>query len=208
MEKVITINNRDETLAFGEYLGKLLKPHMLLTLNGDLGAGKTTFTKGIGKGLGIKRIINSPTFTILKQYQGNYQLSHFDAYRLEGQSEDLGFEEIFDSDDICVVEWPEFLEDILPQERLAMTIKRIDDDHREFILKPIGKKYEELVKEIEYEKYLITLPHLPWSWCSRKLHSCCSLFCEGMAKTWVQCKSYFYLELFSLFLLLGTQMVA
>ena len=129
MEKVITINNRDETLAFGEYLGKLLKPHMLLTLNGDLGAGKTTFTKGIG----------------------NYQLSHFDAYRLEGQSEDLGFEEIFDSDDICVVEWPEFLEDILPQERLAMTIKRIDDDHREFILKPIGKKYEELVKEIEYE---------------------------------------------------------
>ena len=111
MEKVITINNRDETLAFGEYLGKLLKPHMLLTLNGDLGAGKTTFTKGIGKGLGIKRIINSPTFTILKQYQGNYQLSHFDAYRL----------------------------------------KRIDDDHREFILKPIGKKYEELVKEIEYE---------------------------------------------------------
>ena len=93
----------------------------------------------------------SPTFTILKQYQGNYQLSHFDAYRLEGQSEDLGFEEIFDSDDICVVEWPEFLEDILPQERLAMTIKRIDDDHREFILKPIGKKYEELVKEIEYE---------------------------------------------------------
>ena len=142
MEKVITINNRDETLAFGEYLGKLLKPHMLLTLNGDLGAGKTTFTKGIGKGLGIKRIINSPTFTILKQYQGNYQLSHFDAYR---------FEEIFDSDDICVVEWPEFLEDILPQERLAMTIKRIDDDHREFILKPIGKKYEELVKEIDYE---------------------------------------------------------
>ena len=57
----------------------------------------------------------------------------------------------FDSDDICVVEWPEFLEDILPQERLAMTIKRIDDDRREFILKPIGKKYEELVKEIEYE---------------------------------------------------------
>ena len=101
MEKVITINNRDETLVFGEYLGKLLKPHMLLTLNGDLGAGKTTFTKGIGKGLGIKRIITSPTFTILKQYQGNYQLSHFDAYRLEGQSEDLGFEEIFDSDDIC-----------------------------------------------------------------------------------------------------------
>ena len=151
MEKVITINNRDETLVFGEYLGKLLKPHMLFTINVDLGAGKKTFTKGLGKVLGIKRIINSPTFTILKQYQGNYQLSHFDAYRLEGQSEDLGFEEILDSEDVCVVEWPEFLEDILPQERLAITIKRIDDSKREFVLNPIGKKYEELVKEIDYE---------------------------------------------------------
>ena len=113
---------------------------MLLTLNGDLGAGKTTFTKGIGKGLGIKRIINSPTFTILKQYQGNYQLSHFDAYRLEGQSEDLGFEEILDSEDVCVVEWPEFLEDILPQERLAITIKRIDDSKRRICFKSNWKK--------------------------------------------------------------------
>ena len=151
MEKVIKVNNLEETIELGKRLGESLKPQMLITLSGDLGAGKTTFTKGIGKGLGIKRIINSPTFTILKQYQGNHQLSHFDAYRLEDQDADLGFEEIFDSDDICVVEWPEFLEDILPQERLAMTIKRIDDDHREFILKPIGKKYEELVKEIEYE---------------------------------------------------------
>ena len=77
MEKVITINNRDETLAFGEYLGKLLKPHMLLTLNGDLGAGKTTFTKGIGKGLGIKRIINSPTFTIFKTISGKLSIISF-----------------------------------------------------------------------------------------------------------------------------------
>ena len=151
MEKVIIIDNRDQTIALGKQIGKLLQPHMLMTLNGDLGAGKTTFTKGIGEGLGIKRIINSPTFTILKQYQGHLQLSHFDAYRLEGQSEDLGFEEILDSEDVCVVEWPEFLEDILPQERLAFTIKRIDDSKREFILNPIGKKYEELVKEIDYE---------------------------------------------------------
>lgn len=151
MEKVIKVNNLEETIELGKRLGESLKPQMLITLSGDLGAGKTTFTKGIGLGLGIEKIINSPTFTILKQYHGRLNLSHFDAYRLEDQDADLGFEEIFDSDDICVVEWPEFLEDILPQERLAMTIKRIDDDHREFILKPIGKKYEELVKEIEYE---------------------------------------------------------
>lgn len=78
----------------GNRLGLLLQPNMLLTLSGDLGAGKTAFTKGIGQGLGITKVINSPTFTILKQYQGRLNLSHFDAYRLEGQDDDLGFEEI------------------------------------------------------------------------------------------------------------------
>lgn len=148
MEKLITINNIDETISLGKRIGELLKPHMLITLNGDLGAGKTTFTKGIGKGLNIKRIINSPTFTILKQYQGTLRLSHFDAYRLEGESDDLGFEEIIDSDDVCVVEWSEFIEDILPRERLEIVIRRIDDNKREFVLNPIGKQYELLVEEI------------------------------------------------------------
>ena len=121
-------------------------------ISGFLGAGKTTFTASLAKGLGVKEIVNSPTFTILKEYDsGRLPLYHFDAYRLEGQSEDLGFEEILDSEDVCVVEWPEFLEDILPQERLAITIKRIDDSKREFVLNPIGEKYEELVKEIDYE---------------------------------------------------------
>ena len=100
LQTVIRINNLDETIELGKQLGELLKPNMLITLSGDLGAGKTTFTKGIGLGLEIKKIINSPTFTILKQYQGRLNLSHFDAYRLEGQDDDLGFEEIFDSDDV------------------------------------------------------------------------------------------------------------
>ena len=109
MEKVIKVNNLEETIALGNRLGLLLQPNMLLTLSGDLGAGKTTFTKGIGQGLGITKVINSPTFTILKQYQGRLNLSHFDAYRLEGQDDDLGFEEIFDSDDVCVVEWAKLM---------------------------------------------------------------------------------------------------
>ena len=108
MQTVIRINNLDETIELGKQLGELLKPNMLITLS-----GKTTFTKGIGLGLEIKKIINSPTFTILKQYQGRLNLSHFDAYRLEGQDDDLGFEEIFDSDDVCVVEWANYIEDIL-----------------------------------------------------------------------------------------------
>ena len=149
MEKVIKVNNLEETIALGNRLGLLLQPNMLLTLSGDLGAGKTTFTKGIGQGLGITKVINSPTFTILKQYQGRLNLSHFDAYRLEGQDDDLGFEEIFDSDDVCVVEWANFVEDILPVERLEIEIKKIDENAREFIFRTIGSRYEQLLEEFK-----------------------------------------------------------
>mgnify|MGYP001098482412 CR=1 FL=1 len=149
MEKVIKVNNLEETIALGNRLGLLLQPNMLLTLSGDLGAGKTTFTKGIGQGLGITKVINSPTFTILKQYQGRLNLSHFDAYRLEGQDDDLGFEEIFDSDDVCVVEWANFIEDILPVDRLTIEIKKIDENAREFIFRAIGSRYEQLLEEFK-----------------------------------------------------------
>ena len=149
MQTIIKINNLDETIELGKQLGELLKPNMLITLSGDLGAGKTTFTKGIGLGLEIKKIKNSPTFTILKQYQGRLDLSHFDAYRLEGQDDDLGFEEIFDSDDVCVVEWANFVEDILPVERLEIEIKKIDENAREFIFRAIGSRYEQLLEEFK-----------------------------------------------------------
>ena len=148
MEKTIFVENLEATLSLGKKLGELLQPGMLFTLDGDLGAGKTTFTKGIGQGLQIKRVINSPTFTILKQYRGRLQLSHFDAYRLEGQDNDLGFEEIFDSDDVCVVEWPEFISDILPEKRLEIQINKIDENARKFVLKAIGKEYVQLLEAL------------------------------------------------------------
>lgn len=148
MEKVIKVNNLEEMIALGNRLGLLLQPNMLLTLSGDLGAGKTTFTKGIGQGLGITKVINSPTFTILKQYQGRLNLSHFDAYRLEGQDDDLGFEEIFDSDDVCVVEWANFIEDILPVDRLTIEIKKIDENIREFVFKTNSEKYAQVVEAL------------------------------------------------------------
>ena len=148
MEKVIKVNNLEETIALGNRLGLLLQPNMLLTLSGDLGAGKTTFTKGIGQGLGITKVINSHTFTILKQYQGRLNLSHFDAYRLEGQDDDLGFEEIFDSDDVCVVEWANFIEDILPVDRLTIEIKKIDENIREFVFKTNSEKYAQVVEAL------------------------------------------------------------
>ncbi|MET3730293.1 tRNA threonylcarbamoyladenosine biosynthesis protein TsaE [Fictibacillus halophilus] len=138
----------EETMSFAEKLGSLLQKGDVLTLAGDLGAGKTTFTKGLAKGLGITRTVNSPTFTIIKEYSGRLPLYHMDVYRLEDSDEDLGFEEYFSGDGVCVVEWAVYIEDYLPEERLELIISHKGDDEREIQLKPIGTRYEERVKEI------------------------------------------------------------
>ncbi len=144
----IFINSLQETIELGTRLGSILLPGTVITLSGDLGAGKTTFTKGIGEGLGVKKIINSPTFTIVKQYVGRTGLSHFDAYRLEDGDYDLGFEEIFESGDVCVVEWAQFIEDILPIERINITIKKVDDDKRIFVFDATGSQCQDIIKEL------------------------------------------------------------
>lgn len=146
---MVTIKEEKDLIEFGRQLASYLFPNAIITLTGDLSAGKTTFTKGIGKGLGINRVINSPTFTILKVYQGNLPLYHFDAYRLEDNDNELGFEEIFENNGVCVVEWPEFIKDILPNERLDITIKVNEDNSRTLIFNPIGNKYIDIVKEID-----------------------------------------------------------
>ena len=139
-------NNSDETIAFGYQMGKLLKPNDVILLAGDLGAGKTTFTKGIGQALEIKRVINSPTFTIVKEYHGKYDLYHLDLYRLDGLGDDFDLEEYFTADGICVCEWPANVEEILPKEYLMINIYRCDLDKRRFELIPNGKHYEEIVR--------------------------------------------------------------
>src|SRR5690606_22621171 len=114
----------------------LLKPGNVLTLEGDLGAGKTTFTKGLAKGLNIKRAVTSPTFTIMKQYEGTVPLYHIDAYRLEHSEEDIGFEEYMYGDGITVIEWATFIEDYLPNERLMITIQYVDEQTRKLTFDP------------------------------------------------------------------------
>lgn len=97
------------TRALGEQLGALVAPGDIVLLHGDLGAGKTAFTQGLGRGLGVTDVINSPTFTILKEYMGRIPLYHFDLYRIEQPSEllSLGFDEYFSDAGVCVVEWAE-----------------------------------------------------------------------------------------------------
>lgn len=135
-----------ETIDLGYKIGKKLEKGMCITLVGDLAGGKTTFTKGIGKALNIKEVINSPTFTILKIYDGDLKLYHIDAYRLEGCEYDLGLDEYLD-EGVMIVEWPVYYQDYLPNKYLEISFKYIDDNTREITLNPIGEKYKELVKE-------------------------------------------------------------
>lgn len=150
MQKV-TMTSRDQTIALGEKIGKLLQAGDVLVLDGDLGAGKTTFTKGIGKGLGITDLIKSPTFTIIREYHdGRLPLYHMDAYRLEnGGAEDLGLEEYFDSDGVSVVEWAEFVEDELPDDFLAIHFKRTDTEGTRILeFDPHGRHFTDLVDQV------------------------------------------------------------
>lgn len=147
MRKIV-INSLEETAVLGEKLGSMLFPGALITLSGDLGAGKTTLTKSIGKALGVKKVINSPTFTILKSYKGTLPLYHIDAYRLEGISQDLGFEEVFDADGVCVIEWPHYIESQLPKQRLEIEILRSGEEERTFCLRAKGERYEKIVRDL------------------------------------------------------------
>lgn len=138
----------EETQALALKLAELVAPQDTITLEGDLGAGKTTFTQSFAKGLGIKRNVNSPTFTIMKQYEGRIPLNHLDVYRLEDSDEDLGWDEIFYGDAVTVVEWAHLIEEELPKVRLAIEITRIDDTSRKFIFKPMGENYVRLCEEL------------------------------------------------------------
>jgi len=143
----LTSHSEKETREIGERLATLLAPGDVITLEGDLGAGKTTFTKGLAKGLDIERNVNSPTFTLIKEYKGKYPLYHMDVYRLE-DSEDLGFEEYFLSNGITVIEWASRIADQLPIERLDIEIKRTGDESRSIRCIPKGSRFEALCKEL------------------------------------------------------------
>lgn len=144
MKKQIHVSSLEETLDLAERLSQLLSPPDVVTLEGDLGAGKTTFTQALAKGLGVQRTVSSPTFTIIKQYEGTYPLNHLDVYRLEDSEEDLGWDELFYGDAISIVEWAQFIEEELPENRLAIRIIRTGDTARMIELEPTGNHFIEI----------------------------------------------------------------
>ena len=119
-----------------EHFAKILMKHVgskdVILLNGDLGVGKTTLTQFIGKYLGVKRNINSPTFNIIKSYKGKeLKLHHMDCYRLEDSDEDLGFNEYFEDDAVTIIEWSQFIQEFLPEEYLVINITTINENQRQ-----------------------------------------------------------------------------
>ncbi|KJS88872.1 MAG: hypothetical protein JM58_00165 [Peptococcaceae bacterium BICA1-8] len=145
----------EETEYIGKRMAKFLKPGDFISLNGDLGAGKTVFSQGIAKGLGIEESITSPTFTIIQEYySGRVPFYHMDVYRLNSsdEMEDLGYEEYFYGQGITVVEWGNSVADILPEEYLNIEIRQ-GNEGREFCFSPKGKHYERLVEELTGHDY-------------------------------------------------------
>lgn len=135
-------NSPEETKRFAEAFAKRLSPGSVVTLDGDLGAGKTAFVQGMAKGLGITDYISSPTFTIINCYEGRLPLYHFDVYRICDYDEmyEIGYEEYINSEGVCVIEWSELIREILPPERYAVRIlKDLEkgEDYREIIIEEI-----------------------------------------------------------------------
>lgn len=148
MEKSFQTFNADETIELGKKIGKNLIPGNVVLLTGDLSAGKTTITKGIGASLGVKRVINSPTFTIVKEYNGNCPLYHLDLYRLDGLNNDFDLEDYIETDGVCVIEWPFQVSEILPKEYLEIKIERIDEFTRSIVVMNHGDSYVRVVEAL------------------------------------------------------------
>ena len=157
MDYKLTTYSEEETIELAQNIESEKFPNMVICLRGDLGSGKTVFTKGFAKALEVKEEVTSPTFNIIKEYTtGELPLFHMDVYRLDGNVEDLGIEEYFTKKGITIIEWADMIPDYLPEERLDIKIKNSseDEDKRIITIKPYGAAYEELCEAILWDTYI------------------------------------------------------
>ena len=151
MEYKIVSYNEGETIELAQNIESEKFPKMVICLMGDLGTGKTVFTKGFAKAMEIDEEITSPTFNIIKEYTtGELPLYHMDVYRLDGKVDDLGIEEYYTKKGITIIEWADTIEEFLPKNRLDIKIKSSSEDENKRVITiiPHGKKYEELCEEV------------------------------------------------------------
>lgn len=124
---IIETHDPEETFEVGRKIGMNAKPGQIYTLTGDLGVGKTVFTQGVAAGLGITEPVNSPTFTIIQEYEdGRLPFYHFDVYRIGDleEMEEIGYDDYFFGQGICLIEWAELIEELLPEKRIEVTIEK------------------------------------------------------------------------------------
>ena len=144
--KVVT-RTEEETIELAQNIESEKFPNMVICLNGDLGSGKTVFTKAFASAMAIEEI-TSPTFNIIKEYVGELPLYHMDMYRTDGKVESLGLEEYFDKGGVTIIEWADLIKDYLPEERLDIKFKVIDENTRVLVLTPHGEVYENICGDI------------------------------------------------------------
>nr|WP_288932162.1 tRNA (adenosine(37)-N6)-threonylcarbamoyltransferase complex ATPase subunit type 1 TsaE [uncultured Streptococcus sp.] len=140
-------HNEEELINWGQRLGSLLQEQDVLVLTGDLGAGKTTFTKGLAQGLGIKQMIKSPTYTIVREYEGRLPLYHLDVYRIGEDPDSIDLDDFLFGEGVTVIEWGELLADSLPDDYLKLTLLK-KDDGRELVFESQGRRSQELLEEL------------------------------------------------------------
>ncbi|MBU5293003.1 tRNA (adenosine(37)-N6)-threonylcarbamoyltransferase complex ATPase subunit type 1 TsaE [Anaerosalibacter bizertensis] len=148
----IVLKGLEDTEKFGYRLGSLLEGGDIVCLTGDLGAGKTTLTKSIAKGLDVKDYVTSPTFALINEYKGRVPVYHFDVYRLEGIEDviDLGFEEYFYSKGVTIIEWGDKIEKFLPEDILTVEMNRGKTDNERIVsIFSNGKRSETIIEELK-----------------------------------------------------------
>ena len=143
----ITTKSDEETIEVAQNIESEKFPNMVICLNGDLGSGKTVFAKAFGHAMGIDDVTSS-TFNIIKEYDGELPLYHMDVYRVDGNFESLGIEEYFDKGGVTIIEWADLIKDYLPEERLDIKFKVIDENTRVLVLTPHGEVYENICGDI------------------------------------------------------------
>lgn len=146
----INISNQKELEKAAEKLGRLVHSGDVICVTGDLGAGKTTFTQALAVGLGVEDYVTSPTFILINEYEGRIPLYHFDVYRINDVSEmeDLGYDEYFYGDGVCVIEWADLIKDILPYNYLWIEIKITGAESRQICFTGTNDYYDKIIKEL------------------------------------------------------------
>ena len=142
--------NENQLMALGQRIGQKLQAQDVLVLTGDLGSGKTTLTKGIAKGLGIKQMIKSPTYTIVREYEGRLPLYHLDVYRIGDDPDSIDLDDFLFGDGVTVIEWGELLDDSLLSDYLTVLLDK-PEGGRQITLLPHGLRSQQLVAELEHD---------------------------------------------------------